>query len=89
MSKIAVVIHDRQAEAIRMSSGITLMDDEVEIFFLDTKMDGSQELEMMLEIAQEMELPLFSNESENESMTFLSTQDLHNKLLSYDHIIAY
>ena len=89
MSKIAVVIHGRQAEAIRMSSGITLMDDEVDIFFLDTKMDGSEELEMMLEIAQEMELTLFSNESENESMTFLSTQDLHNKLLSYDHIIAY
>ena len=89
MSKIAVVIHDRQAEAIRMSSGITLMDDEVDIFFLDTKMDGSEELEMMLEIAQEMELLLFSNESENESMTFLSTEDLHNKLLSYDHIIAY
>ena len=75
MSKIAVVIHDRQAEAIRMSSGITLMDDEVDIFFLDTKMDGSEELEMMLEIAQEMELLLFSNESENESMTFLSTED--------------
>ena len=89
MSKIAVVIHDRQAEAIRMGSGLTLMDDEVDIFFLDTKMDGSEELEMMLEIAQEMELPLFSNEPDNESMTFLSTQDLHNKLLSYDHIIAY
>ena len=89
MSKIAVVIHDRQAEAVRMSSGITLMDDEVEIFFLDTKMDGSDELEMMLEIAQEMELPLFSNVSENKLMTFLSTEDLHSKLLSYDHIIAY
>ena len=89
MSKIAVVINGRQAEAIRMSSGITLMDDEVDIFFLDTKMDGSEELEMMLEITQEMELPLFSNEPENDSMTFLSTEDLHNKLLSYDHIIAY
>ena len=89
MSKIAVVIHGRQAEAIRMSSGITLMDDEVDIFFLDTKMDGSDELEMMLEIAQEMELSLFSNDADNASMTFLSTDDLHNKLLSYDHIIAY
>ena len=89
MSKIAVVINGRQAEAIRMSSGITLMDDEVDIFFLDTKMDGSDDLEMMLEIAHEMELPIFTNESENESMTFLSTQDLHNKLLSYDNIIAY
>ena len=89
MSKIAVVINGRQAEAIRMSSGITLMDDEVDVFFLDTKMDGSEELEMMLEIASEMELPIFTNEPENDSMTLLSTPELHNKLLSYDHIIAY
>ena len=89
MSKIAVVIHDRQAEAIRMSSGITLMDDQVDIFFLDTKMDGSEELEMMLEIAEEMELSLYSNVPENESMSILSSEDLHNKLLDYDHIIAY
>ena len=89
MSKIAVLINDRQAEAIRMSSGITLLDDEVEMFFLDATIDGSDEVEMMLEIAGEMELPMFSNVAENTQMTIMSTEDLHNKLLEYDHIIAY
>lgn len=89
MSKIAILINDRQAEAIRMSSGITLLDDEIEMFFLDAVIDGSDEVEMMLEIAGEMELPMFSNMTENTQMTILETEDLHNKLLEYDHIIAY
>ena len=89
MSKIAILINDRQAEAIRMSSGITLLDDEIEMFFLDATIDDSDEVEMMLEIAGEMELPMFSNVAENTQMTLISTEELHNKLLEYDHIIAY
>jgi hypothetical protein len=89
MSKIAILINNRQAEAVRMSSGITLLDDEVEIFFLDAALDGSDEIEMMMEIAAEMELPMYSNVAENKQMTMLSTEELHNKLLDYDHIIAY
>jgi len=89
MSKIAVLINDRQAEAIRMSSGITLLDDEIEMFFLDATIDGSDEVEMMLEIAGEMELPMFSNVAENTQMTIMSAEDVHKKLLEYDHIIAY
>ena len=89
MSKIAILINDRQAEAIRMSSGITLMDDEVEIFLLNSILDGSDEVEMMMEIATEMELPMYTNMQDNSQMTMLSTEDLHNKLLEYDHIIAY
>jgi hypothetical protein len=89
MSKIAILINDRQAEAIRMSSGITLMDDEVEIFFLDSILDGSDEVEMMMEIATEMELPMYTNMQDNSQMAMLSTAELHNKLLGYDHIIAY
>jgi len=89
MSKIAILINDRQAEAIRMSSGITLLDDEVELFFLDAALDGSDDVEMMMEIASEMELPMFSNVQENEQMTTMQTEDLHAKLLEYDHIIAY
>ena len=89
MSKIAILISNRQAEAIRMSSGITLCDDEVELFFIDTPIEYDDEVEMMMEIASEMELPMFSNVAENDTMTQLSTESLHAKLLDYDHIIAY
>lgn len=89
MSKIAVLINDRQGEAIRMSSGITLMDDEVELFFIDSKLNDSEEVEMMMEIAGEMELPMYSNVATNQQMTQLSDSEIHTKLLDYDHIIAY
>lgn len=89
MSKIAILINDRQGEAIRMSSGITMLDDEVELFFLNAVLDGSEDVEVMMEIAAEMELPMYTNSLENTQMTLLSTTDLHNKLLEYDHIIAY
>ncbi|VAW56135.1 hypothetical protein MNBD_GAMMA07-418 [hydrothermal vent metagenome] len=93
MSKIAILINDRQAEAIRMGSGITLLDDEVELFFIDAALETNDEVNMMMEIATEMELPVFSNvrnnTQENSQITLLSSQDINNKLLDYDHIIAY
>lgn len=89
MSKIAIIVKDRQAEAIRMSSGITFMDDTIEIFFLDSVLDDSDEVSMMMEIATEMELPLYSNMQKNKQMNIILTEDLHKKLLDYDHIIAY
>ncbi len=89
MSKIAVVITDRQEEAIRMSSGLTVLDDSVEIFFLDTNIETSDEVEMMLEIAQEMELPLYSNVVENKQTTVISTSELHDKLLDFNHVVVY
>jgi hypothetical protein len=89
MSNIAVLITERQAEALRMSSGLIVLDDTVEIFFLDTKVESSDEVEMMLEITEEMELPLYSNVEENTQTTVISTAELHTKLLDFDHIVMY
>ena len=88
--KIAIVVRDRQDEALRMSAGITLMDDIVEIFFIDRILDGDNEkVEMNLEIVAEMEIPLYSNRRENSDMNFIETDEIRAKLLDYDHIIAY
>jgi hypothetical protein len=89
MSKIAILVNDRQGEALRMSSGITMLDDEIELIFLDNVLDGKEDTEMMMEIINEMELPMYTNKQENEQMTLMSTEDLQNKLLEYDHIISY
>lgn len=88
--KIAIIIRDRQSEALRMSAGITFMDDIIELFFLDQPLDNSDgNVEINMEIATEMEVSMYSNVKENTSMTFLLTTDLHKKLYEYDHIIAY
>ena len=44
---------------------------------------------MMLEIAEEMELPIYSNVKNNEQTTQLSTEECYHKLLEFDHIINY
>ena len=41
--KIAVLVRDRQGEALRMSVGITVMDDEVNVFVLDRAIESSEE----------------------------------------------
>ncbi len=37
--KIAVLVRDRQGEALRMGLGLTLMDDVVHMFFLSDRFD--------------------------------------------------
>ena len=87
--KIAIIVRDRQSEALRMSAGITFMDDVIELFFLDQPLQDDDNVAANLEIAIEMEVAMYSNVKENSSMTYLATTDLHKKLYEYDHIIAY
>ena len=37
--KIAVIVRDRPAEALRVAGGLTLADDTIEVIVLDTKLD--------------------------------------------------
>jgi hypothetical protein len=87
--KIAVIVRDRQSEALRMSAGITFMDDTIELFFIDQRLQASEDVETNLEIATEMEITLYTNVRENTGMNFLETAELERKLLEYDHIVAY
>ena len=87
--KIAVIIRDRQSEALRMSAGITFMDDTIELFFLDQPLQADENVAINLEIANEMEVAMFTNVEGNSEMNFLPTAELQRKLLDYDHIIAY
>lgn len=53
--KIAVIVRDRQGEALRVAGGLTLADDTIEVFVLDTKLDKenpevAQPLELVMEL---------------------------------------
>jgi hypothetical protein len=86
---IAVLVRDRQGEALRMSVGITLMDDIVDIYVLDRKVADNEENTMNLEMIQEMELKVYTNCKDNAELEFISTEDLAKKLLTYDNILPY
>jgi hypothetical protein len=87
--KIAVVVRDRQGEALRVSIGLTLADDTVEVFVLDRVLDkSSPELAAPLELANDLDLKIYSNNPEN-GYTTLTLEDMAKKLLEYDVVVPY
>lgn len=87
--KIAILVRDRQEEALRMSVGLTLMDDQVDVFVLDKKLEGSDNNLLNVETIKEMDMHLYSNCKENTGMELLSTTEISRLIPSYDHILAY
>ena len=87
--KIAVVITDRQEEALRMSIGLTLADDEVDVYFMDKKLSHVGDNDMNIETGKELGVGLYSTCEETDDLTLISPEELAGKLLNYDHILPY
>jgi len=89
IKKIAVLVRDRQGEALRMSLGLTLVDDVIDVYMLNGKSIESEQDQLNLELMKEMEMKIYSNFSGNKSVEYLSTEQIAHKLLEYDHILPY
>jgi len=87
--KIAVLVRDRQAEALRMSLGLILVDDMVDVYVLDRKLQPTAETTLHLETLQEMEMKIYTNYRENADMEYLTTAEIARKFPQYDNILAY
>ena len=87
--KIAVVVRDRQDEALRMSIGLTLMDDEVDVFLLNRKLVKTKENELNIDTLGEMDINIFSNIEDCPGTSYLPTASMARDLLTYDHILPY
>lgn len=87
--KIAVIVRDRPAEALRVSGGLTLADDVIEVFILDRKLDKTNpEIAQPLELVTELDLKVYSNNPEN-GYTTMSLEEMAKKLLEYDIVVPY
>jgi hypothetical protein len=89
MKKVAVLIRDRQGEALRMSVGVTLMDDTIDVYVLDKKVESNDDNDLNLETIKDMGMGLVTNTKENANMDFMPTEEIAQKLLEYDHIVPY
>ena len=87
--RVAVVAHERQDEALRMAVGLTLMDDNIDVFILDRKLEDSENNRLNVETMELMEMKMFTNSAENGGMEYLSTEDIAGMLLGYDIVIPY
>jgi len=87
--KIAVIVRDRQGEALRVAGGLTLADDTIEVFILDRKLDkDNPEVAQPLELVTELELKMYSNNPDN-GYTTITIEEMAKKLLEYDHVVPY
>ena len=87
--KIAVIVRDRQGEALRIAGGLTLADDTIEVFVLDRKLDKNDpEIVTPLDLVSDLELKVYSNNPENGYET-VSLEDMAKKLLEYDFVVPY
>lgn len=86
--KIAVLVRDRQAEALRMSVGLTLADDEVNVFVMDKKLEMDENIELNVETLGDMDAKVFSNNPENK-MEQMTTEEIARALTGYDVVVPY
>jgi hypothetical protein len=87
--KIAVLVRDRQAEALRMGVGLTLADDEVNVFVMDSKLDENDEsISLNIETLNDLDIKIYSNNPENK-LEQMSTEDIARALVNYDSVLPY
>jgi hypothetical protein len=89
MKKIALIVGERQDEALRMGVGLTLADDEVNVFVLDRKVAENDANDLNVETMGDMDVKLFTNCKDNANMEFISAADMAARLTGYDHIFHY
>ncbi|MDA8086497.1 MAG: hypothetical protein M0Z59_05180 [Nitrospiraceae bacterium] len=87
--KIAVLVRDRQDEALRMSLGITLLEDTIDVYVLDRPVVESEQNMTNIGTMKEMGIGLYTNFVGNGSLEYVSTRDIARRLAGYDHILPY
>ncbi len=85
--KIAVVVTDRQDEALRMSIGLTLLDDQIDVYVLGGDLAPREALH--LETIRELEVPVYSSIKNDAAADYLPMDQIAERLLTYDHVLPY
>lgn len=89
VKKISVLVRDRQFEAMRMAIGLTLMDDLVDVYVLDKKIEDTENNSLNLEMMKEMRMQVYTNCAENRELKYIPTEEIVLRLTGYSHILAY
>jgi len=86
--KIAILVRDKKAEALRMAVGATLANDDVNVFIIDDKLEIDDDIEVNLEMLSDLKAKIFSNHPEN-PFEQKSTAEIALMLSEYDVVIPY
>jgi len=87
--KIAVLVRERQAEALRVAVGLTLSDDLVEVYVLDRNVAPAPENATNIEVLREMGARIATNCADSEDLERLSNAEVARRLAACDLILPY
>lgn len=88
--KVAVLVRDNAAEGLRMAVGLTLADDELNVIVLDKKLDkDNEDLSLNLETLVDFDIKIITNNKENDTIEYMSTEQIAQQLVQYDAVIPY
>jgi hypothetical protein len=87
--KIAVLVRDRQAEAMRMAVGLTLADDVPSVFIMDKKLEMDENVELNVETLGDLDVKIYTNTPENSDFELKTTEEIAKDLVNFDSIIPY
>ncbi|MFA4830440.1 MAG: hypothetical protein WC855_06570 [Thermodesulfovibrionales bacterium] len=86
--KVAVLIKDNQVEGFRMAVGMTLADDEVNVFLMDKKLESGESIDPNVEMLGDLDVKIFSNNPENK-FEQKTNEEIARALTGYDAVIPY
>lgn len=90
MSKrVAVLVRERQAEALRMALGLMLLDDTVDVYVLDRKLADAADIRLHLATMKEFDCRIYTNEPANDGIECVTTDEIARRLPTYDHALLY
>jgi hypothetical protein len=87
--RIAVLVRERQSEALRVAVGLTLNDDRVEVFVLDRGVADVPESGMNLGMLQELGVRVGTNRPGNPGLELLSNEEIARSIAGCDAIVPY
>ncbi len=88
VKKVAVVVRDRQHEALRMSVGLTLEDNAVTVFVMDKQLPSDENIDLNVETLGDMDAKIVSNNPENK-FEQMSTEEIARSLAEFDAVIPF
>ncbi len=86
---VAVLVRERQGEALRVAAGLTLGVERVEVFVLDRSIVDTPELRGYLDVLKEIGVRVATNCVDNADLELLSNAELARQIVACDVILPY